>query len=251
MSRTRPREWFHHFFDGLYGHVLGGRSYEKRAPREASLIKRVLRLRKGQRVLDCPCGLGRIARELARLGLDVTGVDLTASYVRRARRRAQRRGLAVEFLQSDMRELPFEGEFHAVVNWFTSFGYFDDTGNLAATRAAYRALRPGGQFLIEMTNKSWLRAHWRPTGDETVGGVRVVRRSRWDRQGHRIINTWTFSKGRRRETHRFSHCLYTAPQMRAVLRAAGFRDIRLLGLPGPERLTRHSRRMTAIARRPR
>lgn len=250
MTKTRPREWFHEFFAGLYGHVLGGRSPEKRAPREAALIKKVLHLRKGQRVLDCPCGLGRIGRELARLGLDVTGVDLTASYIRRARRRAARRGLAVRFMQGDMRELPFNGEFHAVVNWFTSFGYFDDAGNLAAARAAFAALRPGGKFLIEMMNKSWLRPRFTPRGDETVSGVRIVRRSRWHREGHRVINTWTFSKGRRRETHRFSHCLYTARQLRAVLGAAGFRDIRLLGYPPLGRLARHSRRMIAIARRP-
>jgi SAM-dependent methyltransferase len=250
MNRTRPREWFYSFFDGLYGRVLGGRAHEKHAPREAALIKRMLRLRKGHRVLDCPCGLGRIARSLAALGLDVTGVDLTASYIPRARRRAARRGLAVRFLQGDMRELPFEGEFHAVVNWFTSFGYFDDAGNLAAAKAAYRALRPGGKFLVEIMNRSWLVPRFTPRGEDVVSGVRVVRRSRWDRQRRRVLNTWTFSKGRRRETHRFSHYLYTAPQLRAVLRAAGFRDIRFLGLPGPNRLTRHSRRMIAVARRP-
>ncbi|MCJ7544990.1 MAG: methyltransferase domain-containing protein [Phycisphaerae bacterium] len=249
MNKTRPREWYHDFFGGLYGRVLGGRTHEKRAPREAASIKKVLHLRKGQRVLDCPCGLGRIARELARLGLEVTGVDLMASYVRRARRRAARRGLAVRFVQGDMRELPFEKEFHAVVNWFTSFGYFDAAGDLACAQAAFRALRPGGKFLIEMTNKSWVQTHWHPTGDETVSGVRIVRRSRRGRQG-RVFNTWTFSKGRRRETHRFSHSLYTACQMRGVLAAAGFRDIRLLGYPPLSRLTRHSRRMIAIARRP-
>ncbi len=228
-----------------------GQRHEKHAPREAALIKRLLRLRKGQRVLDCPCGLGRIARELARLGLEVTGVDLMGSYIRRARRRAAHRGINMRFLQGDMRELPFKEEFHATINWFTSFGYFDDAGNLAAAKAAFAALRPGGKFLIEMMNKSWLRPRFTPRGEDVVSGVRIVRRSRWDRQGHRVINTWTFSKGRRRETHRFSHCLYTAGQMRAVLRAAGFRDIRLLGLPGPKRLTRHSKRMIAIARRPR
>lgn len=69
MTRTGQRQWFEKFFDGLYGRVLGGRAHEKRAEREAVEIKRVLRLRRGQRVLDCPCGLGRISRALARPGL--------------------------------------------------------------------------------------------------------------------------------------------------------------------------------------
>jgi len=242
--------WYERFFDGLYGQVLGSRRFEKPAASEAALIKRLLRLRRGQHVLDCPCGLGRIARQLTALGLNVTGADLSASYIRRARRRAGRRGLKVRFLRCDMRELPFDREFHAVVNWFTSFGYFDEAGNLAAARAAFSALRPGGRFLIEMTNKSWLRGRFTPRGDETMGGVRIIRHSRWDRQGRRVINTWIFSKGRRREVHRFSHYLYTAGQLRALLRQAGFRDIRFYGWRRFGRLTRHSRRMIAIARRP-
>ncbi len=243
-------EWYRMFFGGLYGRILGGRRHEKHAAAEAAMIRRLLRLRGGQRVLDCPCGFGRIARELARQGLDVTGVDLSDSYIRSARRRAARRGLRVRLACCDMRELPFEGEFHAAVNWFTSFGYFDEAGNLAAATAAFRALRPGGKFLIEMINRSWLAPRFRPTGDSVVSGVRGVRRSRWDRTGRRIINTWTFSKGRRRETHRFSHFLYTAPELRALLRRAGFRDVVFYGWPKVGRLTRHKRRMIAIARRP-
>jgi len=55
-----------------------------------------------------------------------------------------------------MRELPFEGQFDAVVNWFTSFGYFDPAGNLAAAKAAFAALKPGGRFLVETLNKSFV-----------------------------------------------------------------------------------------------
>ena len=211
----------------------------------------MLHLRKGHRVLDCPCGLGRIARELARLGLDVTGVDLTDCYVRRARRRAARQGLAIRFVQGDMRRIPFQKEFHAVVNWFSSFGYFDDAGNLAAARAAYRALRPGGQFLIELMNKSWVRNHWRPRGDDTIGSVRIRNRARWNGRTSRVHDTWTLVRGQVRETHSFTMRLYSAPELRRLLARAGFRDIRVLARPKLGRMTRHSRRMIAIARRPR
>jgi ubiquinone/menaquinone biosynthesis C-methylase UbiE len=251
MTRAGKREWFHDFFDGLYGRVLGGRAHEKRAPREAALIKRVLHLRKGQRVLDCPCGLGRIARQLARLGLEVTGVDLTASYIRRARRRAARRGLAIRFVQGDMRELEFPKKFHAVVNWFSSFGYFDDGGNLAAARAAYRALRPGGRFLIEGLNKTWVLGHWRPEAEEVHAGVRIRSQASWNGRTGRVCNVWTLTCGSVRERHAFSMRLYSAAELRRLLARAGFRDVRVLARPSLGRVTRHSRRMIAIARRSR
>ena len=54
---------------------------------EAGFILNTLRLRKGDAVLDAPCGAGRISVWLARAGMAVTGVDLTPSYIRRAKNR--------------------------------------------------------------------------------------------------------------------------------------------------------------------
>jgi cyclopropane fatty-acyl-phospholipid synthase-like methyltransferase len=42
---------------------------------EARFIRGALRLRRGQRVLDAPCGAGRIGVHLALAGCDVTGVE--------------------------------------------------------------------------------------------------------------------------------------------------------------------------------
>jgi SAM-dependent methyltransferase len=247
--KAKP-EWYETFFSGLYANVLAGRLRHPKNLEEARTIKKLLKLRRGHRALDCPCGQGRLTIPLAQMGLKMTGADLTPSYVRRARRYAKAEGLDVPFIRCDMRDLPFNGEFDAVINWFTSFGYFDTAGNLATAKAAFAALKPGGKFLIEILSKSWLLARFTPTGEDDAGGVHIVRRSRWDARGSRCVNTWTMSKGKRRETRRFSHCLYAAAEMRSLLRAAGFRDIQFFGWPPLGRFTRHSHRMIAIAQRP-
>ena len=46
----------------------------------------LLGLAPGARILDAPCGHGRIARRLAAAGMEVTGVDLTPAYLEQARR---------------------------------------------------------------------------------------------------------------------------------------------------------------------
>ncbi|MBN1555078.1 MAG: methyltransferase domain-containing protein [Phycisphaerae bacterium] len=250
IKQSKTSNWYETFFAGLYMQILNSEKHENGAIEEAKIIKKVLRLRKGKRVLDCPCGMGRITFGLAKLGLDVTGVDLTANYIRRARKRAKELDLEIPFHRCDMRELPFSNEFDAVVNWFTSFGYFNEAGNLAAARAAFDALKPGGKFLIEMMNKSFILPRFRNKSDETVNGVRIITFPRWDAKNSRICNTWTFIKGKKRETHRFSHTLYTAAEMRRLLRKAGFRDVKFLGRPSLGRFTRHSKRMIAIATKP-
>ena len=70
-----------------------------------------------------------VANRLAPLRARVTGLDVDTVFLEHARADADARGVEVEYVQGDMRELPWVGRFDAAVNWFTSFGYFDDEGN--------------------------------------------------------------------------------------------------------------------------
>ena len=116
-------------------------------------------------------------------------------------------------------------------------------------KAAFAALKPGGKLLIEVMNKSALLPRFTPAGEDEVGGVRVASRRRWDAKHSRILDTWTLSKGKRREQHPIRLRLYNGTEIRALLQAAGFRDIRLFGRPPLGRLTRHSRRLIAVGQR--
>ena len=90
---------------------------------------RLTQLAPGERVLDLPCGHGRIAERLAEWGADVVGVDRCEDFLSHARTAAGRRGVAVDYRQGDWRTLAFNGEFDVVVCWFTSFGYGDGDGD--------------------------------------------------------------------------------------------------------------------------
>lgn len=49
-----------------------------------------------------------------------------------------------------MRDLPFESEYEAALNFWGSFGYFDEVDNERTAASAWRALTPGGRFLIDL-----------------------------------------------------------------------------------------------------
>ena len=251
-------EWFENFFDGIYAKVLPKVFTEEQTLHHVRIVKRLLRLRKSHRVLDIPCGMGRLTIPLAKMGIQMTGVDLTASYIRRARRDAKKEGLAIHFVQSDMRNIDFDSEFHAAFNWFGSFGYFSDADNLEFCKRVFRALRPGGNFLAEGINRSWIVSHFRPVGRQIIGSIKVTERSRLRGRASRVETTWTLSSGRKTETHTSNMRIFNAADIRALLRAAGFRDIKLFGdhrfadikpsaNPPLSRLTRHHRRIIAIA----
>ena len=244
-------EWFDTFFDGLYGRVLAGSFDEARSRKEAVMIRAVLRLRKGQRVLDVPCGLGRITLPLARAGLRTTGVDITKRYVRKAASLAKKQRLSARFVAEDMRRIDFDGEFDAVVNWFTSIGYFSNADELEFCRRVFRALKPGGRFLVEAINKTWVDAHFfRSHPEQTVGGVRIRQKVLRRARDGRVRMLWTFRRGNRTERRIIVLRHYDAPALRKLLRASGFRDVRFFGRPPLGRLTRHSRRLIAVAVKP-
>jgi ubiquinone/menaquinone biosynthesis C-methylase UbiE len=115
------------------------------------LIVHVLDLVPGDRVLDLACGSGDHARRLAGRGLEVLGVDIAPSLVAHCRQLAAGEDLAAaRFEQSDMRELAYEDAFDALLLLSGSFGFFDEAANRDVLARVARALKAGGQVLIDV-----------------------------------------------------------------------------------------------------
>ncbi|MBI4593368.1 MAG: class I SAM-dependent methyltransferase [Candidatus Rokubacteria bacterium] len=107
----------------------------------------------GARVLDAPCGFGRHAVEFARLGCAVTGVDFNETELARAREAAGRAGVTLTLVGLDMRDMEFAGEFDLAVNLFSSIGYFSDDEDRLLIDRFWRALVPGGVFVLDTRNR--------------------------------------------------------------------------------------------------
>jgi SAM-dependent methyltransferase len=144
----RHREWFRQYFDVDYVTALQAEKPSRQTRLEVDFVLRALDVAEGSRILDVPCGYGRHTRELARRGFRVVGVDLSHPMIAEARRCA-REGARLQFRRLDMRQIAFCEEFDAVVNLYTSFGYFTPAQNRAVLARMARALRPGGRILID------------------------------------------------------------------------------------------------------
>src|SRR5215471_212242 len=136
--------------DSIDGFQSAPRSLDARTRIEAAGVAELCRLAPGDRLLDCPCGYGRHSLALAGMGLQVVGVDVNDEMLG-AGRAALEQGAQTNcvFQQGDIRDLPFQDEFDAVVNMFYSFGFFEsEEENSQALDGLRRALRPGGRFLM-------------------------------------------------------------------------------------------------------
>jgi len=108
----------------------------------AARLVRFAGIRAGQRVLDVGCGTGVVAVTAARLGAQVTGADLTPELLAQARENAAIAGVAVEWHEADVEQLPFgDRQFDAVLS---QFGHIFAPRPDVATSEMLRVLKPGG-----------------------------------------------------------------------------------------------------------
>ena len=110
--------------NSIEGYLHNPMTLEERTQREINGVIKLLDLRPGDRILDCPCGYGRHSAALAAQGFDVVGCDINHEMLEPARN-STRELSNVEFVRENMVHLNFTEEFDAVVNLFFSFGFFD------------------------------------------------------------------------------------------------------------------------------
>lgn len=130
---------------------------ETRIRRQVDGIEKLLELKYRSRVLDLGCGSGGQTLELARRKYRVLGMDVSPAALGDARKRGREEQLAVHFIALDMRRLPYEEEFNAVINVRNPIGcYPRERDDLACLEAAAKALKPGGKIFLDLLNREWV-----------------------------------------------------------------------------------------------
>ena len=218
--------WWVEFFDEEYLFLYSTALTPERTEHEVAGIVRTLRLLPGARVLDLCCGDGRHAVPLQRRGFRVTGVDRSAPLLKAARRRAQAVGAIPALVQADAQKVPLRPRaFDAALLLFNSLGYGTDADSLAMLRAAREA---APQLLLECAHRDeQVRRASRGVTREWMeqGGLRVLT-ERWIDPVEGVAHA-VFRFGEREK--RLRHRLYSATELVALLRAAGFERVDCYG----------------------
>lgn len=148
-------------------------------PTAAALLGLLGHLR-GKRVLDLACGHGRITRELARRGGQVTGADISANLLDIARAAEAAEPLSITYLQQDLTsDSALAGESFDVVSCSHGLADIDDLDG--ALRTVSRVLRPGGRLAFSILHPCF------PGWDETAP-------SSWPRAGGYHAEGWWLAR---------------------------------------------------------
>lgn len=173
-SRKKSPEWWQSYFDGQYLLEYQPLFSLERDRGEVARLVDVLGLPAGSTILDVPCGQGRHAHLLAEAGFDVDGLDYSTHLLNLARARGT--GRRLRYTRGDMRSLPgrWSGRFDAVLNLFTSFGFFSEPADDHRVVSEFaRVLAPGGMLVWHGGDRDGVMARflgrdWWHTDDGTV-----------------------------------------------------------------------------------
>ena len=200
----------------------------------------------------CRAGSGASPSGSRCAGCRVTGLDASPLFLDRARQDAAAAGVDVSFIQGDMRDLPWTQRFDRLVNWFGSFGFFDDDTNRRVLAGFRRALRPGGRLLIDHLHLPGFVRVMRPGSQPfmNVAGERgddfMIYRQRFNPLSGRIDAERLVMRDGRVSRHPFSVRPAFFPELRDWLLQAGFARVEAYGDAGGP-LTMESLKIIVVA----
>jgi SAM-dependent methyltransferase len=214
----------------------------------------------GEPILEIACGTGRVACHLASLGLKTTGIDLSATMLSEAARRASElkavNGL-LDFQQHDMRDFRLDRKFRLIIAPFSCMGELGEPHDrVRAYRCCLAHLANGGAFVVDCSfhgrgpDKAWgrqipsdvlLYRGTFPDPEDPHSSIQILKSEKIDETT--LVEEMTFlvdhidAEGHvRRATHLITLHFALPEQTRAELLEAGFTNVEVFGGYGREPL---------------
>jgi ubiquinone/menaquinone biosynthesis C-methylase UbiE len=225
--------WYKDFFTKFYLPYFSGRDTKEKIKREVKFISDTLTLPYGAHVLDLACGTGRHAVKLAKQGFVVTGLDFNNEFLKLARQASKKNGVQLKLVQGDMRSLPFRNKFESVICMYTSFGYFNDNGNLQTLKSISYSLKQSGYLLLDLPNKYWTTHKIAKKKINTIGSASVLEVRSFDKNRNLLKNKIIILERDRNKTRQVSIStflrLYDLKEIQGELKKVNLRIIKVFG----------------------
>lgn len=213
-------------------------------------MKNALNLPKGSKIMDLCCGHGRHLIPLAKTGYQMTGLELNKKSLAILTKSAKRENLKVRVIEGDMRNIPFQNEFDAIINMFMSFGYLEtDKEDFKVLKSVANALKPRGKFLIDLLNPDHFLANFQTRSWEKKGKILFLEQILYNTKTRRaIFNIQIFDEKNKWHETGFELRVYSLAEIEKSLNRVGLKIIKKYGNTiNGEKFTKKSERLIILA----
>jgi SAM-dependent methyltransferase len=216
----------------------------------------------GSTILDLACGIGRHSVLLAEKGFNVTGVDLSPTFIGKANEIAEERSVSktVEFRIGDMRKIgdllsEYQGKFNVIVNLFTSLGLYGKEMDEKILRQLHDLATTDGLLIVDIVNRDWLVRNFqaRDVTYRDDGYVLIAERT-LNLERSFMENVWRYYKQQdgnleQVETFEVYHRVYSLHELKEIVEESGWKYRNCYGGYDLEPLTRDSKSMLLVAQK--
>ncbi|MGJ8664655.1 MAG: class I SAM-dependent methyltransferase [Marinicella sp.] len=225
MSWFDNNEMWEVFYDCMFDHESFVTANEE--------CKQVLSLldRPVKSALDLACGPGRHVLGFAKLGINITGVDLSAYLLNQAANHIDQEQLNANLVHCDLLAYEPAQKFDLITNLFTSFGYYSKpTENQQVLNNAYNWLNQGGALVVDTFGK-----------EQAAHAIEPVHCTEYDNGDLRFerpllinnmsvySNEWILVKNNQAYRWEYEHFVYSADELTHMFKLAGFKNIHIYG----------------------
>ena len=262
---TVPSNWYETFFHGIPLDLWRKAVSPQQTTAEADFMIKTLGCEAGSRLLDVPCGNGRLSLQLAQRGYRVTGIDLSEEFIQEARAAALSLSLdnpnpptpggndlllQVDFVLGDMRHIEGEAIFDGAFCCGNSFGYLEYADMETFLGGVSRALKPGARFVVEtgvaaesilpkLEGRTWYQ----------IEDILMTVEHRYLAEESCVDTSYMFIRDGKAETRDAKYWVYTVAEIRRMLERAGFKVAQLYGSTNSEPYVLGSGDLFIVARK--
>jgi cyclopropane fatty-acyl-phospholipid synthase-like methyltransferase len=253
MIKEIKDNWYEDFFQGINCEL-----WEKAIPtdvtmQEVDFLLGELNLQKGQHILDIPCGFGRHAIELSKRGFNVTGVDISATFIKGLAERIISEKLHIRAIQADILSIQLNEQFSGAVCLGNSFGYFNIDKMKLFVEKVSSSLEAGSKFIINsgMTAESILPnfLHYAKNKTYHVGNITMVVTNIYNMEDSYMTSNLLYTKEGKREEHSFKHYVFTLGEVKRLLKLYGLKTIATYSSTSKEEFKLGDQQVYLVARK--
>jgi SAM-dependent methyltransferase len=213
-------------------------------------------------ILDLACGIGRVSIPLAKKGYNVTGIDISPPYIKKAIKYAEKEGVSdkTRFVVGDMRKVTkflseYTDRFDAVVNMWTSMGYWDEETDLNILNQSLSLTKPTGIFIMHTANRDGIVKRFQARDLSTgENGLVILMERELDLETSRMINYWTYYRRKGKDLHylnriEINHRVYSLHELKKQFQVAGWKYLASYGGFDQRPLTTETFSMIIVSQR--
>ncbi|MFB3895162.1 MAG: class I SAM-dependent methyltransferase [bacterium] len=210
---------------------------------------------RGKAILDLACGTGTAAILLAKLGYQVTGIDISPAMIGIAKKKAKSAGFPIRFFRQDMRNLKLRYQVDLVTCFFDAMNHIYTYPEFAnVCKNVGKVLLPAGLFIFDLNTDYGLKYHWTDKQTEVrIDNLYSVFKSSYSARKHvAVVNaTLQITKGTKTKTisSRFMNRAYTHDQVNRALNHAGLELVAAFDCFTFNRPTKTTARIMYLARK--